>query len=402
VESAAKQWTVHDRVVAILEGTRPDRLPFVDRLEIWYENKKRTGTLSKEFKGMSLAEVHAAVGMGQEKFVQPYALRFRGVKVMCSFEGETFYREVDPVVEYFPALQLSDLVVRDKAGVTVVEFITPVGRLTLRYEMLDEMIVSGIEPYPKEHLIKDESDYQIVEYILERAEFVPQYEKVLEEKARLGGHGFVVPYLRKIPFQELLLGYVGEIALFYALHDSLTLVKRLMAVLDQLLTEILRRLAKLPVLYVEFADNLDGVMTNPRLFEEYCLPYYQRYAEILHGQGKKVGSHTDGNLRPLLSLLAESGLDVCESFSPAPLTECTFEEAWNAWQNGPIIWGGIPSSILEERTSESEFRDYIERLLETIGGGPIILGVGDMVMGNSLIKRVRYIADRVEDHVVGG
>ncbi len=35
--------------------------------------------------------------------------------------------------------------------------------------------------------------------------------------------------------------------------------------------------------------------------------------------------------------LAECGLDVCESFSPDPLTECTFEEAWQAWQDGPII-----------------------------------------------------------------
>lgn len=395
MELAAKQWTVHDRVVAILEGTRPDRLPFVDRLEIWYENKKRTGTLPKEFKGMSLAEVHAAVGMGQQEFVQPYALRFRGVEVLCRFEGETFYREADPVVENFPALQLSNLVARDKVGVSIVEFVTPVGRLRAQYEMLDQMISAGVEPYPKERFIKDESDYRTVQYMLERVEFVPQYEKVFEEEARLGGHGFVVPTLRRIPFQELLLGYIGEVALFYALHDSPALVKRLMAVLDQLLTEILHKLAELPVLYVEFADNLDGVMTNPRLFEEHCLPYYQRYTEILHGQGKKVGSHTDGNLRPLLSLLAESGLDVCESFSPAPLTECTFEEAWNAWQNGPIIWGGIPSPVLEERTSESEFRSYVEGLLETVGDRPIVLGVGDMVMGNNLIKRVRYIADRV-------
>jgi len=132
------------------------------------------------------------------------------------------------------------------------------------------------------------------------------------------------------------------------------------------------------------------------------LPYYQRYVEILHGQGKKVGSHTDGNLKPLLSLLAESGLDVCESISPAPLTECAFEKIWDAWQNGPIIWGGIPSPILEERTGESEFRDYVYRLLETVGDQPIILGVGDLVMENNLIERIRYIVDQVEDHVIGG
>jgi uroporphyrinogen-III decarboxylase len=141
-------------------------------------------------------------------------------------------------------------------------------------------------------------------------------------------------------------------------------------------------------------------MTNPKLFAEFCLPYYQRYVEILHGQDKKVGSHTDGNLKPLLNLLAESGLDVCESFSPFPLTECTFEDAWKAWQDGPMIWGGIPSPILEERTSQNEFQQYIEGLLRVIADRPMILGVGDMVMVNNSIERVRDIANKVEDHIL--
>jgi hypothetical protein len=61
-----------------------------------------------------------------------------------------------------------------------------------------------------------------------------------------------------------------------------------------------------------------------------------------------------------------------------------------------MIWGGIPSPILEERTSENEFRAYVHRLFETIGGQPIILGVGDMVLPNNSIERIRYIAQQVD------
>jgi hypothetical protein len=100
----------------------------------------------------------------------------------------------------------------------------------------------------------------------------------------------------------------------------------------------------------------------------------------------------------LLKLLSESGLDVCESISPAPLTSCEFDEIWEAWQQGPIIWGGIPSPILEDRTSEQDFRDYLDRLLETVGNGRIILGVGDLVMGINKIERVRTIVEAVEAH----
>jgi hypothetical protein len=73
-------------------------------------------------------------------------------------------------------------------------------------------------------------------------------------------------------------------------------------------------------------------MTNPKLFKKYVLPEYQHYAEILHSEGKKLGSHTDGDLKALVNMLPECGLDVCESFTLAPITNCTFEEAWKAWK----------------------------------------------------------------------
>jgi hypothetical protein len=388
---------MHDRVTAVLKGEKPDRLPFIDRMEIWYKSCCQDDTLPEKFRGMSLNEVHKAVGMGQQKFSSPYAHKLRGVEVVCTFQGETIYREYEPVMEFFPAAWAPSYVVRDKAGDSFIEFITPVGKVGLKYSMSESLLsMVGIEPYLMEHLVKEESDYRTTEYILEHTEFVPQFENIFDDEAELGDNGFVVPCLHRIPFQQLLLEYLGEIPLFNALYDSPGHVKRLIDVLDQWVIEVLQHLSDFPGLYVEFVDNLDGVMTNPNLFEKYCLPYYQRYAEILHGQGKKVGSHTDGNLKPLLNLLAESGLDVCESFSPAPLTECTFEEAWDKWKNGPIIWGGIPSTILEERTKEKEFREYVQRLLEIIEDRPIILGVGDMVLNDNLIERVEYIGKEVE------
>jgi len=391
--------TIRERVFAILAGRKPDRLPFIDRLDVWYACHRRGGTIPEEFKGMSLTDIHQAVGLGQQRYLVPYALKLRGVEVISRFNGEEVYHEQDPVIEFFCGV--FGPVDYERPGITVNELRTPVGRLRVCYELLQENVATGTEPYLKEHLIKEESDYRTVEYILERAEYVAQHEKVRQEAKRIGGAGFVIPMTHRIPFQQLLLEYLGEVPLFYALHDQPRQVERLMALLDEQLVDILHRLGALEAVFVEFPDNLHGLITNPRLFAKYCLPAYQRYSEILHAQGKKTGSHTDGNVKPLLGLLAESGLDVCESFSPAPLTECTFDEAWHAWRGGPLIWGGIPSPILEERTSEEEFQAYIEHLLEVVGDQPIILGVGDMVMGHNSIERVRYIARRVEEHDLG-
>ena len=392
---------MHDRVKAVLQKKKPDRLPFIDRMEIWYKSKCQDGTLPEKFKGMSLNEIHRAIGIGRQKFTAPYAFKLHGVEVIYTFENEVIYRESDPVTEYFPAQWAPDQVPRDKAGKTVIEYVAPVGKLRLTYEVAESMVaMSGIEPYLTQHLIKSEEDYRIAEHIIEHTEIVPQFDKILQDERELGDNGFVVPCLHRIPFQQALLEYLGEVPLFTALYDSPRLLDRLIHLLDQQFIQILQQLSDLPAIYVEFGDNLDGVMTNPKLFEKYCLPYYQKYTEILHGQGKKVGSHTDGNVKPLLHLLAESGLDVSESFSPVPLTECTFEEAWETWENGPMIWGGFPSPILEERTSEVQFQDYVHRILEIVGDQNIILGVGDMVLGNNLIERVAYIASAVENHIL--
>ncbi len=45
-------------------------------------------------------------------------------------------------------------------------------------------------------------------------------------------------------------------------------------------------------------------------------------------------------------------------------------------------------------------KEYVHGLLTTIGDQAIIIGVGDMVLGNNLIDRVRYIAEQVEKHTL--
>ena len=255
-----------------------------------------------------------------------------------------------------------------------------------------------MEPYLTGHLIKTSGDYRTIEYILERAEFVPLYDEFAEEEKKVGDNGMVVPCIHRIPFQQALLEYLGEMQLFQSLYDDRKALDRLIHILDLQMVDILEHLAKTDLPYIEFGDNLDGMMTNPNLFRHYCLPQYLKYTDMLHARGKKVGSHTDGNLKPLVDLLPESGLDVCESFTPQPLTELLFEEAWEQWCNGPLIWGGIPSDLLEKRTDPAVFEAFVENLLATVGNHPIIVGVGDMVLDNNLIERVTYIADRIEAH----
>jgi hypothetical protein len=285
----------------------------------------------------------------------------------------------------------------ERAGVTDIEMITSVGRLVFQQRLLPESLASGASrPLLTIHPLRGPEDFRTYEFILEHSEFVPRFEAYFQRQAQLGEFGYLVPMLNRVPFQGLLLDALGEIPFFYALHDQPTGVARLLALLDEQMADTLGQLADFQVPYVEFCDNIEASMTNPRLFSQRLLPAYQRYAEILHAQDKKMGSHTDGNLKGLVPLLAECGLDVCESFTPAPLTACTFEEAWWAWPNGPLIWGGIPSILLEAWVSETLLHQHVKAMLNLIGNRPIILGVSDAVMPDNLIERVVWIANTIE------
>lgn len=395
---APDQWSMHDRIAAVLQGVKPDRVPFVTRLELWHKAHQYSGTLSPELSGLAITEVYRALGLAQQRFVGPIGIRLRGVEVIARFEGETIYRESDPLFDSFP--DTAELVPPNRVGSTRTEFITPVGTLTVSHSTIPENLTTGTRCYMSEHPIKDAADYRTVEYILERADYVPRSERLRAAETEIGGAGYVVPSVPRSPFQQLLIDYLDMSSLYYALYDSPENVMRLMTLLDQRIVENLHRLAELKVPYVELGENLDGVMTPPPYFAEHVLPYYQRYAEILHAQGKKIGAHTDGNMKPLLALLTESGLDVCESISPYPLTEATFEEIWEVWQQGPIIWGAIPSPLLEETTPDKTWREYVTRLLRSVGSRPIILAVSDMVMYHNSIERIREIAKIVEEHPI--
>lgn len=410
----------YQRVVDTLTGKKPDRLAFVDRLELWYSCHARAGSLPADLQppagtapepsvislftvpvppesdALTLTQVHQRVGMGQQLQMICHARRLRGVELVMRLDGVEFSRETDPVVEFFP--RLFDKMLRDRPGETAAEFITPKGTLSTRTVFSPENVAQGTVPMMNVHPVKGPDDFPAFEYIFKHAEFVPRYGQVAETQARIGESGFVVPMINRLPFQQLVLDHVGEVSFFYMLYDHPDLVDKMMHLLDQVMLEDLRQLAGYDSPYIQFDDNLDGMITNPRLFKTHCLPAYQRYTEQLHAQGKKVGSHTDGDLKRLLPMLVESGLDVAESFSPAPLTSCTFDDAWQAWyEGGPIIWGGIPSPLLEPQTSEADFLAFVDHVLECARQHPMILGISDLVMPNNLIERVRTIAARVEE-----
>ena len=76
---------------------------------------------------------------------------------------------------------------------------------------------------------------------------------------------------------------------------------------------------------------------------------------------------------------------------------CKLSEARERWGDSMIIWGGLPSVLLEESTPEAEFEKYMEDLFRTISpGDAFILGIADNAMPTSMISRMRRVGEMVE------
>ena len=95
--------------------------------------------------------------------------------------------------------------------------------------------------------------------------------------------------------------------------------------------------------------------------------------------------------------MRDAGFDMAETFTTEPQVTCTLEQARDAWGTDVIIWGAVPSVILEPTFSEAEFEQYMTGIFKTIAPGEaFILGVADNVMPDALISRLERISDMVE------
>src|SRR3989304_1136183 len=141
-------------------------------------------------------------------------------------------------------------------------------------------------------------------------------------------------------------------------------------------------------------------MTSPSLFEKYFAPYSRELSGLLHKKGKLLGTHLDGEPKPLLGLIPGSGLDVVEAFTPAPMFHCTVGDARKAFGGKVVILGGIPSVLLvPDAISDEQFETQMAELFKEIAPcDNSIPGMGNNTMPGASLERVKRVAEMVESY----
>lgn len=360
-----------ERIRAILHHQSPDRLPWIPRLELWYNARVMTGTMPQQWRGLSLREIERELGLGTP-----------------ARDGRIF--EV-----HYEGVQVST---RDEGTKCITEYRTPLGTVRQVTGFSATLEKQGLPGRVEEHLLKGPQDYRVWEWILERCCYVPTYDEYRAYDAQIGEDGLPLITAGENPFYEFLEVLAGYQNAFYQLADHPREVERLLSVITEVHRERLWPVvAESPAQLLLHGSHLSSQFTPPAFFEKYILPYYQEFIPLMHDRGKWVAMHADADASRILGLIERAGWDMVECFVTAPMVPLTLAQAREAWGERVIIWGGLPSLLFSPSVPEAEFRAFVLEQFDIIApGDAFILGVADNVMPDSLIDRVAWVSEQVE------
>ena len=365
--------TNRERILAVLDKRGPDRIPWIARLDLWYHARLAEGNLPARFRGMNLVEVGRTLRTGNP-----------------ARDGRIFtprYEKMEVRSERAP-------------GVARQRFITPYGEVCFGRILSDKVSGTTDQGLPLEHPIQKFEDYRILEYVAEHTYYDPCYEDYLAYERAVGDDGFPMVSCGDCPFHYFLLHLAGYNQAYFEMVDHPDEFEHLLTVMTQVEKERLWPVvADSPARLILHGVHFDSQMTPPHLFRRYITPYYQEFSALLHARGKSLAWHADDDSQDILAEVKAAGFDMSECFCTAPMVEVTLEEARAAWGADVIIFGGVPSIVLEPTFPEAEFEEYMRGVFRTTApGDAFILGVADNVMPTSLIERVERISELVEQH----
>jgi hypothetical protein len=331
------------------------------------------GNMPARFRGMSLVEVGRALRTGNPaREGKIFNVRYEGLEVR---------NERAP-------------------GVARQRFITPHGEVTFGRILSEKVSGTTDQGLPLEHPIHSVEDYRVLEYIAEHTYYDPCYDDYLAYEAAVGDEGYPMVSCGDVPFHYFLLHLAGYNQAYFEMVDHAEEFERLIALMEQVDRERLWPVvAESPARLILHGVHFDSQMTPPHMFRKYMTPYYKDFSALLHSRGKSLTWHADDDSKDILAEVKDAGFDMSECFCTAPMVEVTLQDARAAWGNDVIIFGGVPSIILEPTFPEADFEAYLRDAFRVIApGDAFIFGVADNVMPTSIIERVERISELVEQH----
>ena len=391
--------THKERIFTAARGEMPDILPYVPRIDLWYNANNRLGTLPERHRGRTQDEISRAEGWAMHHIV-PEFLNVRSPEdKLHRALGLYSLREMVFRCKFSPSIRIN---VRRDDERTRVEYVTPIGTVSTVTSHTQEMKNSGASiTWIEEHAIKRPEDYRVVGYLFENLELIPDAADFIKWRDNIGEDGIAATMvgLASSPMHHIQKEFFDATDFYYQYNDHKKEMAALAKSVENFFDQALQIIADSPAEAVLWGANFDDMITYPTYFRKEILPWIQKAADTLGSKGKVVICHCDGENLGLLDLIKESGMHVAEAICPHPMTKVRIEEYYRRWGDKLTIFGGIPSNILlAEVASEEEFEAYLDHLfMAIVPGRRVILGIADTTPPDAVFDRLVRIGQRVQE-----
>lgn len=146
--------------------------------------------------------------------------------------------------------------------------------------------------------------------------------------------------------------------------------------------------AEILLLWDDYAYR-HGPMMSPKHWKEFIYPCLKRVADGFHKRGAFLMIHSDGNIRPLMDMIIEAGVDLIQPLEPAAGMDII--EVAEKWGGKICLVGNIDvSHLLPFGTREDVIKSVKRAISAAAPGGGYILGSGHMI--NDACKPENFLA----------
>ncbi len=380
--------TNRQRFFRVLEGKPTDRVPFFPDITTWYQaSRLGLGTEQHFLPGQYIPD---DAPLYQHDSLLPDQL--------SHLRFTDFYREFDwglpvHIYDWYEERYRGNIekTIADENHQRTVTWKTPRGNLVRTYKLDAEGSWSEYG-----HMVKDLRDLDIIRYIIENTVYIPRFDRVEQFLSETEGFGVCDIVLFRSPFGKLIHEYMGFEAAVYALYDYEQIIMDFLEFQEYHDIRFVNLASNAPGTIIIISDHADENLISPPLYHRYCIPFYRKACAIIHRAGKYASTHLDGNFKGYLPFIGETGFDLLDGCTPAPMFNYEVEELAASLTSGMSCYCGIPASLFTIGTPPDKITEFGRRIVQAFNGR-VIVNVGDILPPtgniNVVIALGEYLAD---------
>lgn len=351
--------TSRERVLAVLNGQTPDRLPWAPLIDGYF-----TSSLPEQ--GLQMNEIEAIKYVGGD-------IILRHVGIIESKSHKVEYRE-------------------EKSGDETKQiFETPVGSIYTIHKN------SGKTSYKTKSFIEDAEDIKVMQYLVEDKTFSLNMDYYNDIEKQIGDAGIPTPSGPLTPIQSLLQHDCGVENFTYLLFDYEDEMRELMDAMHECHLVQYKLMASAPdnVKAVFAYEDTSTTVMGPSWYNEFCKEQIDEYAKIVHDGGKLFITHMCGKLSGLTSEISSGIQDGIDSVCPPTTGDLWAHDALVKIPDKTII-GGIEPPALKSMSVE-ETIEYTTNVIEQCKAtglmeNRLILSTGDATPYGTSVEVLKAVS----------